>query len=276
MKEIQKVILNIFKNVKQILYNFNIPYYAIGGTCLGAIRHHGFIPWDDDLDIAVPIEYWDRLIEVMKSELPEYLYLYTPDNVKPYHYVWLKVCDKRTTFIEKSEFDLKEAYKGVFIDIMPIGGIPAETKDREKFIQKLRHLDSYNNHLRFSDSYSTLKSFLGRLPFRILSRILPYNYYSKKYMEILKEHPFVNSSFVGYTWHPEWLPRLVFPKSYFNDGIDVQFEDTLIKVPQDYHRYLSQQFGNYMQLPPENRREVHIGFIDLNKPYSFYYKNRLN
>lgn len=270
MTIIQEIILNIFKEVAKILDDNKIPYYAIGGTCIGAIRHKGFIPWDDDLDIAVPIEHWDKLIEVLTLSLPQNLYLYTSDGIKKYHYVWLKVCDKNTTFIEESEYKLKNAWKGIFIDIMPISGVPDNDIECERFIYKLRKLENYNNYLRFPEVVHTLRSLIGRMPFRVLSKVLPFHLYSKKFIEELKRYPFGNSRRTGYVWHPQWLPRLIFSSSVFGKGKYVPFEDTKIRVPLDYHAYLTQQFGEYMKLPPEEKRQVHNGFVDVNNPYTYY------
>ena len=112
MTETQKVILSIFKEISGICARHNIPYFAIGGTCIGAVRHQGFIPWDDDLDIAVPIEHFDFLLDCLRKEIPSDLYVIDSHDHMHYHYVWAKVCDKNTTFIEKSEYRYKDAYKG--------------------------------------------------------------------------------------------------------------------------------------------------------------------
>lgn len=269
MTDVQKVILSIYKEVAKICNENKIPYYAIGGTCIGAIRHKGFIPWDDDLDIAVPIEYWDKLFKTLEEELPSNLYLYHSDNVKPYHFIWLKVCDKDTTFIEKSEYGIEEAFKGVFIDIMPISGIPS--RHQNNFIKKLQRLRRDNIYMRFSGNYSTKKGYIYDKMFKIVRKLLPFNYFSKKYISELKNYPLLDSDYTGYVWHAEWLPRLIFPSMFFLSSIEWPFEDTTIPVPREYDKYLSQQFGDYMQLPPENKRETHMGLIDLHNSFISYY-----
>lgn len=275
MTEIQKKIIEIYKEVSKICETNNIPYYAIGGTCIGAIRHKGFIPWDDDLDIAIPIEYWDNFIKISKEKLPEHLYIYGSDSIRPYHYIWLKICDKNTTFIEKSEYNLKDAWKGIFIDIMPISGIPEKQTDISKLIKKLRNLENLNNYLRFPNANNTIRSFLGRMPFRILSKFLPFNYFSRKFIKELKKYPFKNAINTGYVWHPQWLPRLIFSKAAFGNGIIVPFEDTKIRVPENFHVYLTQQFGEYMRIPPADQREIHDGFVDATRPFSYYINKEL-
>lgn len=272
MTDVQKVILSIFKEVAKVCDNHNVPYYAIGGTCIGAVRHKGFIPWDDDLDIAIPIEHFEEFVGIARKELPSHLYVYTSDDVKHYHYVWMKVCDKRTTFIEKSEYKLKDAYKGIFIDVMPISGLPSQQNGRAEFIRKIKLYEKLNDRLRFSNCFLTIKSFIGRLPFRILSKILPYNYFSKKYLNYLKSYPFRDSSYTGYVWYSQWIERLIFPTSFFGEGVKLNFEDTLINCPSKYHKYLTQQFGDYMIPPSINEQEIHAGLIDINKPYTDFVK----
>lgn len=271
MNPVQEVILSIFKEVAKICNEHNIPYYAIGGTCIGAIRHKGFIPWDDDLDIAIPIEYWDSFIRLAKEKLPDNLYLYTSDNVRHYHYMWLKVCDKNTTFIEKSEYKLEDAWKGVFIDIMPLGGFPKEDRNIAKYIKKLALFETLNNCIRFPKTVNSTKSLIRYMMYSIFLRILPFNYYSRKYIDLLKNYPLKTSEKTGYVWHPHWLPRLIFPVSVFGSGVEIDFEDTKIRVPSQYHDYLSQQFGNYMVIPSKENQQQHDGFVDVDRPYSYYY-----
>lgn len=276
MTEVQEVILSIYKVVANICDNNNIPYYAIGGTCIGAIRHKGFIPWDDDLDIAIPIEHWDKFISLMQMNLPEEYSILTCDSERFYHYPFAKICNKNTTFIERFQYNIPKSYKGIYIDIMPMSGFPENDIRREKFIRELSFLVRCNKKRRFpKHTFGSLNGFLSCVLFMTIGKIFPFNYFSKKYFKLLKSYPFSDSKYTGYSWCPEWLPRLIFDKNLFSNGIYVPFEDTRIRVPENYHAYLSQQFGDYMTIPPEERRETHDGFIDLNKPYTYYVKHPL-
>lgn len=272
MNTIQCRILSIFKEVARVCDVEKIPYYAIGGTCIGAVRHRGFIPWDDDLDIAVPIEEFDHLKSCLNVNLPEYLKVHDCNNVQKYHYVFMKVEDIRTTFVQNSIIKYPDAYMGVFVDIMPISGVPTDPKERETFIRKIKMYRIFNNVRRFplckQDSKSgKLASALLKLPLSSFK----YNYFSDKYMNLLREYPLKNANEVGYVWSPQDIERWYFPKEWFSDTVELPFEDTMIRCPVNYHAYLTKQFGDYMTPPPvEQQKPVHDGFVDLEHPYSDY------
>lgn len=275
MNAIQQCILSIFKEVSKICVEHSIPYYAIGGSCLGAVRHNGFIPWDDDLDIAIPIEYFSFFIEIARTRLPDHLYLLSANDVHHYHYVWCKVCDRRTSFIEQSEYKYSDAYKGVFIDIMPISGVPSNEHEREHFIKKLKRLEWLNDLRRFPLSASSCMTRIVKYPIWLIVRLFKFNLFSSRYIRFLSLYPMASSSLTGYTWSPSCLPKLVFPREWFGLGEFLDFEDTMINCPIDYRAYLSQQFGDYMQLPPIDKRMIHNGFVDLEKSFLEYRKNGL-
>lgn len=271
MTDTQKVILSIFKEISIICSKHNIPYFAIGGTCIGAVRHKGFIPWDDDLDIAVPIESFDYLLDCLRKEISSALYVIDGHEPKHYHYVWAKVCNRNTTFIEKSEYHYKDAYKGVFVDIMPISGVP-EGARRRVFYRTIKTLYFLNNTRRFPviTNGGPLKKLI-KIVLKGMVSILPYNFFFNKYLKYLKKFPFRSSKYTGYVWYPEEMERLTFPQEYFKETVEVQFEDALISIPKQFDSYLKYQFGDYMKFPSEEKRLIHDGLVDLVHPYSYYY-----
>lgn len=270
MTDVQKVILSIFKEIRKVCENHSIPYFAIGGTCIGAVRHKGFIPWDDDLDIAVPIEHFDFLLDCLRKEAPSYLYVIDSHDHMHYHYVWAKVCNKHTSFIEKSEFGLEDAYKGVFVDIMPISGIP-EGKKRKCFYKEVELFTFLNNIRRFPVNANGIVKMSLKYVLKGIVSIFPYDFFSNKYLNLLRKYPFKNSNYTGYVWYPDEIKRLTFSRSFLRDTIDMPFEDTVISVPKEYDNYLSFQFGDYMKIPPIEQRMIHTGLVDIEHPYKYYY-----
>ncbi|MDD6223399.1 MAG: LicD family protein [bacterium] len=132
VRDLQLEILTVMDEIHRICEKNHIPYLLIAGSSLGAVNYKGFIPWDDDMDIAIPIEYWDLFVEVMKKDLDTNFYFDSYEIDKKYNTIsgpWMKV-RKRGTYIEEVNFLLKNRCKrgnGVFVDVIPYGGI-AENK----------------------------------------------------------------------------------------------------------------------------------------------------
>ena len=119
LKELQNVMLQMMIEIDRICRKNNIQYILSGGTMLGAVRHHGFIPWDDDMDIAMPRKDYDRFVEIANSELPERFRLECYENTRDYPYNFGKVRDVNTIFKEKFTASLNINH-GVYIDVFPM------------------------------------------------------------------------------------------------------------------------------------------------------------
>lgn len=280
MTEVQKIILDIFKEISKICEEHNITYFAIGGTCLGAVRHQGFIPWDDDLDIAIPIEEYECFVDVAKKNLPEHLVVFQPGDAKHFYSNFIKVMDTRTMMTEDYAASWRDSYGGVWVDIMPISGVPAETKPRKKFLAKVKwHLRSgFKMKSTFKDQL-TLAGKIAWVMYRPLYWILPKEFHWKAWLRLLRRNPFSQSQYTGYVWSKN-LHRLIFPTKWFVETVPLAFEDTVIRCPKEWDVFLTQMFGNYMELPPENKRtsghEFQKGLIDLNNSYLDYQSGVLN
>lgn len=271
MNEVQSKILEIFKEVKKICEKNNIRYFGIDGTCLGAVRHGGFIPWDDDMDIGVPVEDMGRLVNLLKSELPEYLEIYSPFDRQNYMQLLIKVIDKRTTFVEELLSDYENAWSGVWLDIIPLVGVP-NGKIRRKIFY-------YRNYIYRYLSLCLRQDYLGKklVPLQkiIKANVKKHrdkNFYMLKQLDMIEKHPLRDADliFEGGFFNPnKWISK----KEFFNSSKKVKFEDIEIEIPYMSHEYLKMIYGEYMTLPNKEEREVHHGFVDLKKPYKYYVKN---
>ena len=272
MNDVQSKILDIFLKVNEICERNNLTYYAIGGTCIGAVRHQGFIPWDDDLDIAVPIEEWDTFWAVMERELPDTYEIYNGNHINHYRYVFNKIHDANTTFIEEAEKGFPDSYKGIFIDVMPIAGIPADHFERGKFYKKIRHLGILNFIRRYPiKEMENKKRKVLCFVLHALSPFISFHYYSDQWIRLLKKYPMKEAQYTGYTWWDQISENLCFPMEFFKDTTRMPFETTQILCPVDYDGYLTKQFGDYMTLPPEDQRlDHHQVYVSINHSYKDY------
>lgn len=270
--ELQKKILEVFIEVKKICDKHNIRYFAIGGTCIGAVRHNGFIPWDDDLDIAIPINDFEKFKELCKKELPEPYELFICPDHKHNPSLFIKVHNTQTTFIEKYELDYPDDYKGVFIDVFPISGVPSDEKERKRYFTKLKLLTALNDKWHYSLSKCPGK--MGMLLWILtcpLRPFLPCNFWSNKLYEFYNKYDFDSMEYTGRTWSTE-IEKSAFPKEWFEGYAELPFETTSMRCPVDYDAFLTRIFGDYMTLPPESEREVHNegGLVDLNRSFLYY------
>lgn len=277
--QIQSRALRILRIFQNICDKHGLLYYAIGGTCIGAVRHHGFIPWDDDIDVAMPYPDYRKLIDVCKAELPKPYSIIGPKNCKHYTMIYMKIQDESTCFVEKTVKDYKDRYCGIYIDVFPLFGLPEDEQKREKIRDRNEQLKRLNIRLRFP--FSNEDSIQGRL-FWLLhapsKMVHNYSYYTDLQEAELSRYPFDCSDKIFFPWRikPEKNKRApykdVFFYEDFESGVDLQFEDGVIKVPVGYHRYLTMDFGDYMQLPPKDKQVcTHpSAIIDLERSYKDY------
>ncbi len=272
--ELQKKILEVFIEVKKICDKHNIRYFAVGGTCIGAVRHNGFIPWDDDLDIAVPINDFERLTELCKKELPKPFELFICPDYKHNPNPFIKVHNTQTTFIEKYELDYPDDYKGVFIDIFPLIGIPSDEEESKKYNRKLRLLTALNEKWHYS--LHKCPGIKGVILWVLTCPLRPFlrkTFWADKLYKNYRKNDFDSYEYISYTWFPRDYKTKA-QKKWFESYVELTFENTKMRCPSGYDEFLTLQFGDYMQLPPESERQCHDngGIVDIEKPFSYYAK----
>lgn len=274
MSEVQIIILNIYKEFKRICDEKGIYYFAIGGTAIGAVRHNGFIPWDDDMDVAIPIEQYDEALSILRKELPNYYIIITAKE-SPYNlFSYAKIVDTRTTFTEDFLVE-NNVYTGVWIDIMPMSGMPCDENAKRKFCNLEHCLEKFHNY-----TYSQIfhhKSLISKaiwLCCRIF-KVFGGNFFWRIWERVIQKYPFMTSVIVGPTFE-EKMSWLNFPGEWFQNRVLHSFEDSSVYLPIRYHDYLTKYVGDYMKFPPlKKRTSDHMfskGVIDLNTPFKKYAK----
>jgi|AKZA01.1.fsa_nt_gi LPS biosynthesis protein len=258
--EIQQLELEVLKAFKKLANRHNIRYFLACGTLLGAIRHKGFIPWDDDIDIWLPKDDYRRLIEVVKknSDFEEGKYkIYLP-NDKNYIYPFIKMVNTETVVYEK--MIKREFCLGVWIDIFPLNDCVDDNKEFKKLIRKqffyskmaaLCVVDRFNN----LESKYKVKRALSYPAFKVLNIGKDYTYWVNKNLRLVKDRESKSCSSI--IWNNGGGDRDRFLKEWFIESIDVPFEDDNFPVPKEYHKVLTKIYGDYMTIPDEKNQVRH-------------------
>lgn len=266
---LQLHLLNMMKEFHRICVENDLTYYIVGGTCLGAVRHRGFIPWDDDVDISMPRKSYDTFCKISQNVLPKHLELRYYKNTKnsPFHMV--KLVDNETTLIERFYQNYLE---GVYIDIFPLDAV-----SQVNFFNKCRMKLVWFLHAMMMNHFYTRKnrSFAKRCfeRFSKITNINVVNWLAENLMKLesCKEKADYICSFLGAYGMRECVPADYYgvPKLYC-------FEGASFYGPEKTEEFLTHYYGDYMKLPPkENQVCKHDYFyVDLNMPFREYLKNK--
>ena len=270
--DLQIILVDILKEFIKVCDKLGLKYYALGGTLLGVVRHNGFIPWDDDIDIGMFRDDY----EIFLKEAPKYInkkfFLQTYISDEEYPQIFAKLRDSETTFIDKIVKNINMNH-GVYIDIFPLDKL-SDNKHIQRFNMlyfKLLREKLYNNLYFDADNRRGIK---GRI-LNLLAKIILFNKNREEILEsIEKLIRKYNSKDLNYIWNAggAWGIKEIVNIEWFGEGIKKKFEGLDIVIPSDYDSYLRNIYGNYKELPPEEKRFSHhiCEVIDLNKSYKEY------
>ena len=244
----QMRMLEILSEVDRICKKHDIPYWLSSGTLIGAMRHDGFIPWDDDLDIEMMRKDYLRLMKVLPEELPEWLALQNDETDPNYFYFYAKVRDRRSKMLEQNAYDRMWKEQGIYIDIFPVEKHPIwmqklsektvghmykiwrTSTDDAKAIRKVRRIFDLNNKILFP----------------CLRCILP----------LFTFHSSLITSGMGIPFHnPRYLDEIFPLTTHVFEGLE-------FPVPHDADAHLRHLFGDYMKLPDLNKLAPHVGKLE--------------
>ncbi len=265
LRKVQLLALSILKEIKRICDKNGIKYFLTGGTLIGAVRHKGFIPWDDDIDIAMLREDYERFIEIAPKELKDEFSLQCLQHNEKLGIFFSKVVLNGTNYrSEQQPKTLGET--GFFVDVIPYDTIYDNKFLAFLYYWRLQFLvilyakkNGYHNGLTKFQRFiaNMMKIFFFFVPKKYLrKRILNYPY------KLNKKHTNTKCYLCGRYGIPRELR-----KSYlFDDFTEIQFEDDTFMTIKKYHEFLTDLFGDYMKLPPEHQRTTHqVAELDFGK-----------
>ena len=254
LRKVQLTQLEIAKEIKRVCEENNIRYFLYRGTFLGAVRHQGFIPWDDDMDFAMLREDYDQFCRIAPEKLGERFVFQTWHNSKNYAQPFGKVRKRGTLYIEAKSGALDE--NGLYVDIYPLDYAPEDQKERDALAQKLVHLfrlklmqGRYKPWME-EDRILWVKR-LGYLAYQAAALLIPRKTLIRAYESLA----------LGYgegetLYEQSALPvAYYFDRKQYEDSAMYPFEDTCFPGPKDYDGVLRSLYNDYMTLPPENKRE---------------------
>ena len=259
LKDIQKNSLDVLLKIHEICEKNNLTYYLAYGTLLGAIRHQGFIPWDDDVDVWMPRKDFDKFRTICNEKKDELLpyKLCSRSNTKNYAFYIPRFSNMNfryvTTGKNVNNFDI-----GIFVDIYPLDNYPNQEK-KDLLFKKIDKINNnYYIYINGRSSTSIFKTFFKMcihmfLKFRY-GKNYP-NFVDKEIEELIKENTDDSSQCIAmYAWETMTDCKFEFKKEWFQEKILMNFENYKFWVPKEYDEILKYYYGNYMELPPENER----------------------
>ena len=262
IEELHQYDLEALKAFDKFCKEQGLRYFAIGGTLLGAVRHKGFIPWDDDIDVGMPRPDYDRLISLVEK-FPKPFILEEYRYSKGFQSYFMKVRNEQIELLE-TVTETKDKRRGYLLDIMPIDGTPNNVIVRKIYYARvllLRFLcGAANVHTGILTSRPKWEQQVLKICRALkLYKILTIEKVYRRMDKLFHKQDALKAKYVG-TITGAYKTREIVPTQYFGmeeEAEYLDFEDMKIRVPKQYDIYLKHMFGDYMQLPPEEKRKVH-------------------
>lgn len=268
MNDLQKIEFEILKDFVRICDELELKYFLVCGSALGAAKYKGFIPWDDDIDVALPRKDYEIFCQKVQSMLPEHMFWQTYKTDKMYPLIFGKIRNNNTTFIEKSLAKINMNH-GVYIDVFPIDGYPKEKKfqeklEKEKKRYKLMCLCCLNVPRTWKTSIMV-----------VVQKILGVHKKTFKLVERLEKCISQYSTEDSAVWcnHGNWQGKLEYAQyEQYGVGRWCEFEGLKVRVPEKIDEYLTQKYGDWRaDLPEEKKKGHHYHCIyDAQRSYKEY------
>jgi lipopolysaccharide cholinephosphotransferase len=262
-KNIQLIGLNILINFINICDKYNLRYYVIGGTLIGVLRHKGFIPWDDDIDIGMPRKDYERFLEISKDVLPEGYALSNHQTDPEWFFNMSQIIDTHT--IIDIFMNEKPRRFHAWIDLFPLDGLPKNSFRRwlhikhilfYRYLIQIKHVRTQvNTHKVGRPVYE--KIILKLFKLISVSKLINSEKSLLRLNKCLNKYDYEKSDYVG-NMLGRYREREAVPKVYFGEPKYLPFENITVAVPAMSHELQTALYGDYMQIPPVEKREQHL------------------
>lgn len=262
-REYQLAQLELVKMVDELCSKLKLTYYIIGGTLLGAVRHGGFIPWDPDIDIAMPREDYEKMREYWLNN-PSERYFYQHYSTEKNHispHALIKIKNSHVEF-GTTKTRVKPSYDGIYLDIFPLDNPPEDKKLQEKQMKKIKNLKTivYYKSAPVYPTNNKIVKFL-KLFISILLTPISFKYLNAKLDKAMQEYNSPTSKhLVSMASHYSYWKQLM-PKTIYGTPVRINFEGIPLCAPAATDDYLTRLYGDYMQLPPEEHRAEMLSYI---------------
>ena len=252
LDEYKDIILQILIKTDKICRENGLAYSISYGTLLGAVRHKGYIPWDDDIDIVMPMKDFYKLVSIVNAG--DYgIKIWWCENNENFCFPFGKICATNTVIKEGNLKEI-EGY-GAYVDLFPLVKIP--NKKRPRRWNLMNRMCSYSYLLNYTKSSSRIKTMIRASEFYV-SRFINGNKCAKRIVNSSKRiNEKVERYDLEYCYENVWESRSKFPKDMFSNQSEVEFEEHTFLGPNNPDKILQMQYGDYMKLPPVEQRVSH-------------------